>query len=116
MGVIFELDVFEMNELDLPPEFCHYRDEGCELAASCLNCPLPTCVYDQPGGRQRWLKQSRDREITRRYAGGKTVKELAREFGVSCRTVQRSLKKTLLTEEQPDERDLTAGTAGAPRP
>jgi hypothetical protein len=23
-------------ELDLPPEYCHYRDGGCEFADSCL--------------------------------------------------------------------------------
>ncbi|MFH1031210.1 MAG: hypothetical protein V1767_01365 [Chloroflexota bacterium] len=34
----FERDEFE---LDLPPEFCQYRDEGCEVATSCLRCPLP---------------------------------------------------------------------------
>ncbi len=33
-------------ELDLPPEYCHYRDEGCEFADSCLNCPLSRCIYD----------------------------------------------------------------------
>ena len=28
------------GQLDLRPEFCHYRDEGCDLAKSCLNCPF----------------------------------------------------------------------------
>ena len=80
-------------ELDLPPEYCHYRDEGCELASSCLDCPLGKCVYDQPRGRQRWLKGRRDREMVRLFAtGGKGVKELAAVFGVSQRTVQRTLK------------------------
>ena len=80
-------------ELDLPPEYCHYRDEGCELANSCLDCPFPQCIYDQPGGRQRWLKKKRDREIVRLFiAEGKRVKELALMFGISQRTVQRALK------------------------
>jgi DNA-binding transcriptional ArsR family regulator len=83
-------------ELDLRPEYCHFHDEGCELASSCLNCSLPKCIYDQPRGKQRWLKKARDREITRRFAtGGKEVSELALEFGISQRTVQRALKKTL---------------------
>ena len=82
------------TELDLPPEFCHYRDEGCELTGSCLNCPLPGCIYDQPRGRQRWLKKARDREMAKLFTTqGKGVKELALEFGVSQRTVQRALKK-----------------------
>ena len=80
-------------ELDLPPEYCHYRDEGCELAYSCLDCPFPQCIYDQPGGRQRWLKKQRDREIVRLFiTEGKRVKELALMFGISQRTVQRALK------------------------
>ena len=85
-----------MDEMDLPPEFCHYRDEGCELSGSCLNCSLPKCIYEQPRGRQRWLKKARNGEIARRLAAeGKGVNELALEFGVSPRTIQRTLKKTL---------------------
>lgn len=79
--------------LDLPPEYCRYRDEGCELADSCLNCPFPSCIYDEPGGRQRWLKRFRAREMARLFTTkGKAVKELAVMFGVSQRTVQRALK------------------------
>jgi len=84
------------TELDLPPEYCHYRDGGCEFADSCLNCPFPRCIYDQPGGKQRWLKQARDREMARLFTTeGKAVKELALMFGVSQRTVQRVLKNCL---------------------
>ena len=85
-------------ELDLPPEYCRYRDEGCDLASSCLNCPFPKCVYDQPRGRQRWLKRWRDREIVRLFnTEGKRVKELALMFGLSQRTVQRALRDSLPT-------------------
>ncbi len=84
--------------LDLPPEYCRYRDEGCDLASSCLNCPFPKCVYDQPRGRQRWLKRWRDREIVRlSNTEGKRVKELALMFGLSQRTVQRALKNTVVS-------------------
>lgn len=83
----------QTDPLDLLPEFCHYRDEGCDLAASCLNCPFPDCVYELPGGRQRWLKRKRDAEINRLFtAEGKTAGELAGMFGISLRTVQRALK------------------------
>lgn len=88
-------------ELDLPPECCEYRDQGCELFKSCLNCPLPACIYEMPGGRQRWLKRQRDREILRLFADeGKRVRELARSFGVSERTVQRVLKDALSVPEK----------------
>ncbi len=82
-------------ELDLPPEFCHYRDEGCELAGSCLNCPFEECIYEEPGGKQHWLKRLRAREMARLFTTGKKVKELAQMFGVSQRTVQRALRVAL---------------------
>lgn len=82
------------NAPDLQPEYCHYRDEGCEYADSCLGCPFPHCLYDEPRGRQRWLKELRNREINRLFKGGWGVRELAGLFGVSQRTIQRALKNT----------------------
>ncbi len=82
-------------ELDLPPEYCRYQDEGCELGESCLNCRLPICIYDEPRGRQQWLKRERDKEMIRLFKKGKEVKELALMFSISQRTVQRALKKSL---------------------
>jgi AraC-like DNA-binding protein len=85
------------NEPDLLPEYCRYRDEGCEFAGSCLSCPFPQCLYDEPRGKQRWLKEQRNKEIARLFRGGGWgVKELASLFGLSQRTVQRALKSTLL--------------------
>jgi len=57
-----------------------------------LNCPFPKCLYDEPRGRQRWLKEMRNREINRLFSGGWGVGELAGMFGVSRRTIQRALK------------------------
>lgn len=100
--VVREQELLEENppagESDLPPEYCRYRDEGCELAASCLSCPFPQCVYDEPGGRQHWLKKLRNREISRLFcAEGKGAKELASMFGLSQRTIQRALKNSVPT-------------------
>jgi len=90
---VMELEQTLETETDLPPEYCHYKDEGCELAKSCLNYPFPGCAYDQSGGKQRLLNQQRDREIVRLFKNnGKGVNELAVLFGVSQRTVQRALK------------------------
>ncbi len=88
-----EIAEHKERTLDLPPEFCHYRDEGCELAESCLSCPFGKCVYEEPGGKRRWLKRFRARELVRLHTvKGKGVNELARMFGVSARTVRRALK------------------------
>ena len=89
-----ELEQTNNIESDLLPEYYHYRDEGCEFAKSCLDCPFPKCVYEQPGGRQRWLKRLRDKEMARVLTTeGKGAKELALRFGISQRTVQRALKR-----------------------
>ena len=80
------------TEMDLPPEYCHYRDEGCDLAQSCLNCPFPRCVYEIPRGRQHFLKGRRNQQILQQHHQGKDVKELAMSFGISQRTIQRVLK------------------------
>ncbi|MFC2013211.1 hypothetical protein ACFLUE_02875 [Chloroflexota bacterium] len=100
-GEIADLYEDSNEELDLPPEYHRYRDEGCEVASaflhhqsSCLNCPFPKCVYEQDGGKQHWLKQLRDREMLRLFnTGGKEMKGLAEMFGVSQRTVQRAIKR-----------------------
>jgi hypothetical protein len=80
------------EELDLLPEDCRYKDEGCQYAKSCLSCPFPQCLYDEPGGRQRWLKGMRNQEINRLFTEGWNVQELAMLFGVSQRTIQRAVK------------------------
>ena len=83
------------NEADLKPEFCHYRDEGCEHAQSCLDCPFPQCLYDEPRGRQRWLKELRNKEINKLFRSGLKVKELAQLFEVSQRKIHRALKDNI---------------------
>ena len=82
------------DELDLLPECCQYRDDGCELAISCLECPFPKCVHEQPGGKRRWFKKLRDKEIVRLFSKGRGIRELATRFGISRRTVQRALGRT----------------------
>ena len=81
------------GELDLKPEYCRYKDEGCELNDSCLSCPFPRCLHEEPRGKQRWTKRVRDREISRLFDGGFNTKELSNMFDLSRRTIQRSLKK-----------------------
>jgi hypothetical protein len=77
---------------DALPEHLEYRDDGCDIFASCLNCPLPRCRYDVPGGARAMINLVRDAEIRRmRYEGDLEVEEIARRFRVSRRTVFRVL-------------------------
>ena len=82
----------QAGEPDLLPEYCRYTDEGCEYARSCLACPFPQCLYDEPRGRQRWLKGVRNKEIRKMFSEGRNVQELAILFGVCERTIQRAMK------------------------
>ena len=75
----------------LPVEF-PYEDKGCELFPSCLNCPFPDCLKEEPWGKERFLKLRRAERMMELKQEGKNVKEIARIFGVSPRTVQRWLR------------------------
>jgi transposase-like protein len=80
--------------LDSLPELWHYRDEGCALYPSCLHCPFPRCLDDEPRGRQRHGLDQRRQETVRLQSEGKTTRQMAAILGVSQRTIQRMLKSS----------------------
>ena len=77
---------------DLLPEEFPYEDRGCELSSSCLNCPFASCLEEEPWGKERFLKRRRALRMLELQGEGKTVREIARVFDVSPRTVQRWLR------------------------
>ncbi len=80
------------RRIDALPEYTSYADNGCNLYPSCLTCPLPKCRYDDPGGASAMLRTGRDASIARLAdQAGTTVDTLARQFGVSRRTIFRVL-------------------------
>lgn len=89
------------GELDLLPDEIEWRDEGCEFYTSCLNCPLPRCVEDEPRGQQRLRMAARKRRMVELRQRGKSVKEIAELFGVSRRTVQRALQSNKKPPQRP---------------
>jgi hypothetical protein len=87
---------------DFPPEYCQYNDTGCEFSETCLNCPLPLCVYEEPGGKQRFIMRKRALEMARLFHNeGKSIRELSGIFKVSKRTVQRALKAVKSDKQNP---------------
>jgi hypothetical protein len=79
---------------DALPENVRYRDEGCDLSPSCLDCRLPICRYDHPAGTRRLRTLGRDEEIVRLRRGDRLpIDALARRFHVSRRTVFRILRR-----------------------
>jgi len=77
---------------DLLPEEVDWRDEGCEAFSSCLNCPLPRCLEEQPRGQQKLRMKARNGRMVELRRGGRSVKAIADLFRVSQRTVQRALR------------------------
>ncbi len=92
-----EAPIFEIVRADALPEHTDYRDTGCELAPSCLACPLARCRYDEPVTLRRLTADRRDREIAyirRRYRA--PIKMLASAYGLTRRSIFR-----ILREQQP---------------
>lgn len=72
----------------------HFRDNGCELAPKCLECPFPVCKYDAPArgrpGRPAGSVTIRDRDIVLlRTRYGVKAEIIAEHFGLSRRAVFR---------------------------
>ncbi len=83
-------DVFAAE--DLLPEQSIYKDEGCDLFPACLDCPLPRCAKELHLGARRVAVLLRNQEIVRQYRlGGKKARDLASQFHISLRSVQRLL-------------------------
>ncbi len=80
----------EKDSLDL----AQYRDEGCEVFPACLSCPLPQCLEESLGGKKRFLKQSRDKEVRSYMERGLGTAEIAAIMAISQRTVQRIVGKS----------------------
>jgi len=78
--------------VDNLPEYTRYRDEGCEAAPSCLNCPFPRCLEESPRARQVAATAVIARHLTTLRRQGMTSAQIARACGKSRRTVQRLLK------------------------
>ena len=73
----------------------YYPDNGCKEAPSCLDCPLPQCVYDvdrQEAQRLAALELAREK-VRLIQEKGWTVPEAARHFGVTRRAIFRLLQK-----------------------
>ena len=79
--------------IDALPEHIDYRDMGCELATTCLRCPLARCRYDEPGGARRLVQGSRDVAEQQFRGEGTGIDALAAQFGISRRSVFRILAR-----------------------
>ncbi len=99
---------------DALPEHITYRDEGCELAPRCLECPLPRCKYDEPGGARRLRVETRDEALVAAWRRERlSVNELAHRYGISRRSVFRILKGAKRQQRRPtNDGAAAAGQTG----
>jgi hypothetical protein len=79
------------EEIDLLPEYIDWKDKGCDLCPTCLDCALPRCVEEEPRGKQRLRMKTRSQQIAAMKQAGKSIDEIAKAFGISTRTVHRAL-------------------------
>ena len=81
----------------------NWKDNGCELSAACLSCPLPSCIEEKPRGRQKLRMDARASQMVGLRSQGKSTREIATLFQVSQRTVQRTLATYGATRGTPNE-------------
>lgn len=79
-----------------------YEDTGCEFSPACTRCPLPVCKHDDPQRyviyKQRHLDKLVARMVYQLTAGQgrartKAIKEVARQQGVTERTIYRQVRR-----------------------
>jgi len=87
------IDILAPVRSDTLPENTRYKDDGCDAASSCLDCPLALCKYDDPGWLQRESRRTRDDEIFRLRQEHVSVAEISKQFGISTRTVHRIVQR-----------------------
>jgi hypothetical protein len=75
------------SSADHLPEEHQYRDDGCEIAPKCLECPLPDCRFSLPPKRAGAILRAA--QLRPLLAAGLTADECAAEMGISRRTVYR---------------------------
>lgn len=76
---------------DRGPLSATYLDRGCHCHPSCLSCPLPVCILDDPHAKQRAAIPGHRRHLLHLMKRGYTVEKAAPLVGISRRTAYRLL-------------------------
>jgi len=71
----------------------NWKDTGCGLHSLCLECPFPRCLEEKPRGKQQARLKLRALAMRNMRHSGNSVRDVAKAFGVSIRTVQREMKR-----------------------
>ena len=96
------------------PTFYYYEDNGCEVASTCLECPLPRCKFDDMEWFAKYRRLAKDLKVAAIIrAEGMSIAEAAERFSITPRTVFRVLSRSreALKELTPAEADVFASLA-----
>ena len=83
-----------------------YQDTGCEVAGSCLQCPLSRCKFDDMEWFAKYRRMARDLRMAAIIHGeGLSVVQAAERFSITPRTVLRVLRRCryAMCELSPEE-------------
>ena len=92
----------------------YYEDTGCEVASTCLDCPLPRCKFDDMEWFAKYRRLARDLRMASVIQNeGLSIAEAAERFSVTPRTVFRVLSRSrhAMRELTPSEADVFARLA-----
>ena len=88
---MFYYYIINSDDRHMIDDECNWKDKGCEFYPSCLNCPLPVCIEEEPRGRQKLRKRAREHRIAALRREGKSIAEIAVMFSLSRRSIYRAL-------------------------
>ena len=96
------------------PVMVHYEDTGCEVARTCLECPLSRCKFDDMAWFITYRRLAQDIRIAAAiHSEGLSAKEAAERFSVTPRTILRILDRSrrAMRELTPEETAVFASLA-----
>ena len=82
-------------------EYMDWKDTGCEISKSCLQCPLPVCKHDSPIWFSKYKNIAKYRVLFHLLSLPHTTEDIfnmATHYNLASRTVFR-LKTKLLTNQ-----------------
>ena len=89
----------------------HTDEDGCEVAPTCLECPLEKCRYDEPGAYQKTIRQRRDQEIVETIKREDlTTRQAAIVFKKTERTIFRIKARHALAQAEIKQKTTTQET------
>lgn len=91
-----------------------YEDTGCEVAGSCLQCPLSRCKFDDMEWFIKYRRMAHDlRMVAVIHGEGLSIAQAAERFSITPRTVFRVLRRCryALYELTPEEAVVFASLA-----